>query len=50
MLEKIMHILEHGTYQIPSLLITNYKELKLSDIEFITLIYLMNTFIVIIGF
>ncbi|HIU22128.1 MAG TPA: DnaD domain protein [Candidatus Fimihabitans intestinipullorum] len=43
MLEKIMHILEHGTYQIPSLLITNYKELKLSDIEFITLIYLMNT-------
>ena len=43
MLEKIMHILEHGTYQIPSLLITNYKKLKLSDIEFITLIYLMNT-------
>lgn len=43
MLDKIIHILEHGTYQIPSLLITNYKELKISDIEFITLIYLMNT-------
>ena len=42
MTEKVVKILKAGTLTVPKLLITNYKELNISDQELIVLIYLIN--------
>lgn len=43
MLEKIIGLLQDHTIQVPKILLTNYKTLKLSDQEFIFVLYLLNT-------
>ena len=42
MVEKFVDILKNGTVTIPRLLLNNYANLKISDKEFIILIYLLN--------
>ncbi len=39
---KIIDILKDGNIIIPKLLLTNYKKLKMTDEEFIVLVYLLN--------
>ena len=39
----MINILKNGTYQVPSLLITNYGQLGITEKEVMLLIYLMNT-------
>ena len=43
MLEKVISLLQDSTIQVPKILLTNYKTLKLSDQEFIFVLYLLNT-------
>ncbi len=43
MTEKIINIIKKGCFTIPYVLFLNYKDLKISDEEFILLIYLLNT-------
>ena len=42
MKEKIRDLIINGTYSIPKLLLSNYKDLKISESELIILIYLLN--------
>lgn len=42
MTSKIIELLKNGTIIIPTLLLKNYKKLKLTDKELILIIYLMN--------
>lgn len=39
---KVIEFLKNGTFMIPKLLLTNYKNLKISDSELIVVIYLIN--------
>ncbi len=43
MLEKVVQLLKNSTIQVPKLLLENYKDFKLTDQEFILIIYLLNT-------
>lgn len=43
MLEKVITLLKEQTINIPKILMTNYKELQLTDQEFILVSYLLNT-------
>lgn len=42
MKEKIRDLIISGTYSIPKLLLSNYKDLKINESELIILIYLLN--------
>lgn len=42
MLEKFRNLLRQNQVQVPRILFTKYKELKMSDQEFIVLMYLLN--------
>jgi len=42
MTEKIISILKNGTFTVPKLLITNYKNLKITEKELILIIYLID--------
>ncbi|MBP3765895.1 MAG: DnaD domain protein [Bacilli bacterium] len=42
MKDKIRDLIISGTYSIPKLLLSNYKELKINESELILLIYLLN--------
>lgn len=39
---KIIELIKHGNISIPTLLLTNYKKLKITDKELILIIYLIN--------
>lgn len=43
MLEKVIGLLQSGTYQVPAILLQHYKELKIEEKELILLIYCMNS-------
>lgn len=43
MLEKVITLLKDQSITIPKLLLTSYKELKLTDLEFIFITYLLNS-------
>ena len=43
MKDKIKDIIVNGTYSVPKLLLSNYKELKITESELIILIYLINS-------
>ena len=47
MLEKIINLLKNSTAKIPMLFVYHYKDLKLTDIEFILVTYLLNTDLVL---
>lgn len=42
MTEKVLMIIEKGDYKVPYVLFRNYKKLDLSEVDLLTLIYLMN--------
>ncbi len=42
MTSKIIELLKNGTIIVPKLLITNYKDLKITEKELILIIYLLN--------
>lgn len=42
-MNEIVELIKHKDMHVPRLLITNYKKLKLSEIELIILIYLINS-------
>lgn len=42
-METMLQLLKERTYQIPQLLLFNYKKLELTELEFIMLIYLWNS-------
>jgi len=42
MMEKVLNILKDGTVTLPKLLLNNYRNLKISDLELVILIYLLN--------
>lgn len=43
MLEKVIDLLKESNVQVPRILLTHYKDIKLSDQEFILVSYLLNT-------
>lgn len=43
MLEKVIGLLKESNVQIPKILLTHYKDIKLSNQEFILISYLLNT-------
>lgn len=43
MLEKVINLLRQNQIQVPRILFTKYRELKISDEEFIILMYLLNS-------
>jgi len=42
-MEQVLELLKDRTYQIPKLLLFNYRKLGLTDQEFIMLFYLWNS-------
>lgn len=42
MTSKVIELIKNGSISFPRLLLTNYKKLKITDKEFIILIYLIN--------
>ncbi|NLL45087.1 MAG: DnaD domain protein [Mollicutes bacterium] len=42
MMEKVINLLRNNNINIPRLLLTKYKQLKLTEIELIVLIYILN--------
>ena len=42
MTSKVIELIKNGSISFPKLLLTNYKKLKITDKEFIILIYLIN--------
>lgn len=47
LLEKVMNLLKENDIQIPRILFTSYKNMKLTDQEFILISYLLNTNLVL---
>lgn len=47
MVEKVVNLLKYNTIQIPRLLVEHYKDIKLTDQEFILVTYLLNTDLVL---
>lgn len=47
LLEKVMNLLKENDIQIPRILFTSYKDMKLTDQEFILISYLLNTNLVL---
>lgn len=42
MMDKVLNILKNGTLTIPRLLLTNYKNFQINELDVIILIYLLN--------
>ena len=42
MMDKVLNILKNGTLNIPRILLTNYKNLQINELDVIILIYLLN--------